>query len=149
MIYQKYKNINLIYFALIPIFLCISGCELITIGSQKKQTIHLDQTSAIGSILLFKNELDSNNIHGATRLLAKNSGKFLLAFEKYEQFPDIFKLMSIVNNLPVTYYTTDTLSVNQQKIFIEFDYLRQFSIYTYKINDIWFITDFNGAFKEN
>lgn len=144
---NNYK-INAIFYAIVISF-CITGCELITIGTPKKQVIPLDQTSAIGSVLLFKSELDSNNIHGASRLLAKNNGKFLIAFEKLEKFPDISRLISIVNNMPITYYISDTLSDNQQKIFIEFDYLKQIAIYAYKINNSWFITDFNDAFKEN
>ena len=127
---------------LIFIFL-ITGCELIVIGGRKRpKPIDINQLSPVGAVLLFKTELDSNNIPAATNVLANPAGRLYLAIEKYEMYEEIERLGRIISNKSITSIKTDTLSTKTFNIYVQLDYLRIFSFTTSKIGLNWYITNY-------
>lgn len=120
----------------------LTACELIVIGTKRQEIFEINQSSPIGTIFLFKAELDSSNIAAATQLLAHPNGSKYLAYEKYELFDDIARLKNIISNKPVTYIKADTLSNNHCKVTVELDYLKTIQFTTLRFDDKWFITSF-------
>ena len=133
------KNIKYI----ILVLLVLSGCELITIGSKKPKPIEVSQKTPIGTVLLFKTELDSNNIPAATRILAKSDGKQFLAIQKYELYDEVARLQRLISNKKITAVKSDSLTESSYKVRVELDYLKSISFTTSKIKDFWYITDYN------
>lgn len=120
----------------------LSGCELYIIGTKKEKIIEVNQQSSLGVVYLFKYELDSNNIRGATEVLAQPSGIFYLAIEKYEMFEEMERLARIIGKKPITDYKTDTLSETSHKITVHFDYLTEVNFTANKISNNWYITEY-------
>ncbi len=118
----------------------LTSCELIVIGTKRQEIFEINQNSPIGTIFLFKAELDSSNIHAASQLLAHPNGMKYLAYEKYELFDDITRLKNIISHKPVTLVKADTISVNHCKVTVELDYLKTLQFTTSKLDDKWFIT---------
>ncbi|MFP4368038.1 MAG: hypothetical protein ACLFR2_00505 [Candidatus Kapaibacterium sp.] len=130
------------------IFLAIlNSCELIVIGTKysKQEIFNIDQTSAIGTVYLFKTELDSNNISAATQLLADSAGYKYLAIEKYEMRYEIARVKRLIGDMPITLVRTDTLTNHSQKINVEFDYLKRMSFRTEMIDSAWYIVSYDEA----
>jgi hypothetical protein len=126
----------------IVITLLLYGCELLVIGTKKTKAIEISQRNPIGTIYLFKTELDSNNIHSAVQFLAMPSGKLFLAEERYELYDDMSRLQRIIGSKPITKIKADTISASNLKIDVEFDYTKSISFTTEKINDYWYITSY-------
>lgn len=127
---------------ILVIALSVSACEMFVIGSKKKPEIPLDQTSPIGTVMLFKVKLDSNIIQDAAALMLKNSGQQYLAIEKVELFDDLKRLGRIIANRKITRHTTDTLSTDYCIVNMEFDYLYNYKFNTKIIKNKWFITGY-------
>lgn len=121
------------------IFLC--GCEIFTIGGQRisKPQIEANQKSPIGTIFLFKAELDSNNVPAAIRLMLRPSGYPYLALEKLELYDELSRIRRIINNKPITDFKTDSLNESSYKLNIEFDYLKTITFVTTKFDESWYI----------
>lgn len=132
-------------FILIIFSFFISGCELFVIGEEKPApvVIDLNQNSSLGTVYLFKAELDSNNIPGATDLLAKPDGSRYLALERYEMWWDVARFARMINNLQVTMIKTDTVGSADLRQKIEMNYLYNLNFNTVRINDIWYITNYD------
>lgn len=129
----------LIIILIIAIF---PGCELITIGKKKQPRLEINQKSPVGTVYLFKNELDSNNYSGAVQLLVKPNGQQYLAIEKYELYDELARLGRVINKKPVTQVRTDSLNINSYRVNVELDYIRTISFTTQKINDNWYISNY-------
>jgi len=127
---------------LILLMLVLNSCELITIGSKKQKPIEISQRTPIGTVLLFKTELDSNNIPAATRILAKSDGKQFLAVQKYELYDEVARLQRLISNKKITSVISDSLTESSYKIKVELDYLKSISFTTSRINDFWYIVDY-------
>lgn len=132
------------YTYILFIAILINSCELIVIGEEPiaKEVINIAQDSPKGAVYLFKTELDSNNIAGATQLLAREDGSHYLALEKYEMYYEIDRIKRLLYGKPVTKMITDTISVNEYIFNIEFDYLTSFKFRTAKIKNNWYIVNY-------
>ncbi|MFC2130233.1 lipoprotein [Bacteroidota bacterium] len=135
---------SIIYILLIA---TLSGCELYIIGAKREKIIEINQQSSIGVVYLFKTELDSNNIRGATQILAQPSGNFYLAIEKYEMFEEMERMARIIGRKPITDFTTDTLSATNHKIVVHFDYITIVNFTAEKISDNWYITQYQERMR--
>lgn len=134
--------------ALILLFVGLSGCELWVIGSAPmEKAIEVNQQSSIGAIYLFKAELDSNNLRGASEVLAQPTGDFYLAIEKYEMFEEIQRLARIIGHKEITDFKTDTLTETNHRITVNFDYITEVSFTASKISDNWYITFFQEQMR--
>jgi hypothetical protein len=126
----------------------LSGCELYVIGSAKREkTIEINQNSSIGVVYMFKSELDSNNVRGATEILAQPSGSFYLAIEKYDMFEEMERMARIIGRKPITDFKTDTVSATSHKITVHFDYITEVNFTAEKISNNWYITDYRESMK--
>jgi hypothetical protein len=123
------------------LFICTS-CEIITIGTKREPIIDINQNSPIGAIYLFKTELDSNNIHAATQILASPTGGLYLALERYEMYEEIARLRRLIGKRAITLIKLDTLTPTNYRINIELDYIRNFTFTTARINDYWYIINY-------
>jgi len=135
---------------LVLIFLLsvLSGCELWVIGGGPRQElIEINQQSSIGVVYLFKAELDSNNVKGATEVLAQPSGNFYLAIEKYELFDEMKRMARVIGHKEITDFKTDTLSETNHKIIVNFDYITEVSFNASKIRENWYITYFEEQIR--
>jgi len=117
----------------------LSSCELFVLGSKKAKQVEISQDSPLGTIYLFKAELDSNNIMAASQLLVSPDGSKYLAIEKYELFFEIARLRRLIGSKPVTFIKKDSISSSSYRFLIEFDYLRNISFTTAKIDSNWYI----------
>lgn len=121
------------------------SCELIVIGEKqpiKREVINYNQESALGTVFLFKTELDSNNVPAATRLLASPEGTLYLALEQYDNYFEVERVKRLLSAKPVTQYKSDTISNEKQVLDVQFDYLTNFRFETTKINDNWYIVNY-------
>jgi hypothetical protein len=133
------KNL-LILFLIIPF---LNGCELWVIGGgPKTKVIPINQQSSLGAVFLFKAELDSNNLRGASEILAQPTGDFFLAIEKYEMFEEIQRLARLISRKEITNFRTDTLTETNHKVIVNFDYVTEVSFNASRISDNWYITYF-------
>jgi hypothetical protein len=130
-------------YIILPIFL--AGCEVFTIGSPAPvvEVIDINQETPVGAVYLFKAELDSNNVPGASLVLADHNGRPYLAFERYEMYFEIDRIKRLTIGKPVTAVKTDTISSNTFRVNLELDYIWKFTAQTAKINDRWYITNYN------
>lgn len=136
--------------ALILVFCLIaSGCELIILRSKYRvPVVELTQKNPLGTVYLFKAELDSNNLKGATELMLQANGSPYLAIQKYELYDDLRRLKRIIGFKPVTKSQTDSISPLTSKVSVEFDYLKNITFNIQKIKDLWFIVGYNEGLNE-
>lgn len=133
---------------LILLISSLTGCELWVIGGgPREKVIEVNQNTSIGAVYLFKAELDSNNVRGATEVLAQPTGSFYLAIEKYELYEEMERLARIIGQKQITNFKTDTLSETNHKITVNFDYITEVSFTTSKISDNWYITCFQEQMR--
>lgn len=121
------------------------SCEMFVIGSpapKKKTTIIIDRSTAVGTVCLFKIELDSNNIMAAANMLATAKGEMYLASERYELTYDLGRLQRLLAGKPITKIDTDSLSDSNYNLNVEFNNTLVFQFSTIKIRDEWFITKY-------
>ena len=130
--------------ALLAITILFGGCELIVLGTAKKQkqTVEINQKTPLGTVYLFKSELDSNDIPSATRLLAHPEGKPYLAIEKYDIYDDIARLRRVMGTKPITDVKSDSLTDKTFKISLELNYIKTISFMTERIKDNWYIVSY-------
>lgn len=124
----------------------LSGCELIVISTPKKETRYVDisQRNGLGTILLFKTELDSNNVPAAADILAKDTKSKLLAIDRMDLYEEVGRMGRIMYHKNITKYTTDTLSKYLYKVNLELNYRNQISFTTTQIDSSWYIIDYVG-----
>ena len=135
------KNLGLFIYCLL-----LTGCELIVLGTKSQQPrIEINQKSPIGTIYLFKMELDSSNVPAATNILIHAKGGFFSAIEKYEMWDEVSRLSRLISSKPVTNTTTDSLSSYSYNINLQFDYYRTITFHTRKIDNKWYITGYSDS----
>lgn len=120
--------------------LLLTGCELFHLGATRApQLPDADQKTPYGMLLLFKTELDNNNIAAATRILAKEPQTPYLAIEKYELRNEIERFGRRIAHWDITSLAVDTLSPASLRLRTEFNYIKEVTFTTAKMNDLWFI----------
>jgi hypothetical protein len=121
----------------------LGACELIILSRsaplQREQPAALDQRSAHGVVRLFVAELVNDNVYGAMRLYAGEE-RPLLAVEKLDLLEDVLRAKRIIGTRKITSLVSDTLSASKQRIRTEFDYTKELTFTTVKIDDEWFIS---------
>jgi len=132
---------RIIIFTLMISFL--SGCELVVIGSKtpikKRIVVNYNQKTPLGSILLFKTELDSNNSYAASDLIASADGLQLIALERYNRSFDIERMRRQISMMPLTDLKTDTLGNNIIRYTVEYDLIKSVTYHAKQIDSSWYI----------
>lgn len=118
------------------------ACELIVIKEPTKTrtTPDRDQNSPQGVVLMFKTEIDSNNVQGAIKVMASDDERPLLAVEKLEMQEEIARLGRMITKRDITALRIDTLSPVRQRLRTEFGYLKELTFTTVRIDSLWFIS---------
>lgn len=123
-------------------FLC--SCELIVIGTPPYEVPSLipSQTNSLGAGLIFKAELDTNNVSEAAQYLDSNSK--LTAFNRYEDYYwDLEILKNHIKGRKITLVSSDTINENQINQEIELDYIKWLKIKTFKKDSLWYISEYS------
>lgn len=118
-----------------------ASCELVKIGSGNSGSINPTQENAIGAVHLFKAELDSGNMIGASELFIHNSGKPMSAKERYAIFPQLDRISHTIKGKDIAYFTIDTLNPQSYSIRCSFSYLNTLTFSLLKTDKAWFISE--------
>ncbi len=132
------------YFITILCTLFFTGCELFVFGTKRTYEPEPTRETSVGTVYLFKAELDSANARAAAGLLVTTSGDPILAIERYEMEDDIARLGRILFQMPITQVKTDTLSKTNHRLRCEFNYMKNITFSAMRIRDKWFITEIQG-----
>lgn len=124
--------------------LFFTSCELFVIGTKKKPTIEISQTSPLGTVFLFKAKLDSGKVEDASSLMLKQNGTPYLAIEKYEILDDLLRLSRVISLKTITDFRSDTLNTQTCTVFLEVDYIKKYKFQTLKVSDLWYITAYQN-----
>jgi len=140
------SNILIKIILFVSIALILLSCELIVIGKKPGEIkpLEYDRHSPIGSVVVFKTELDSNNISAASDIIATKDGKYLLAIDRYENEYELERVRRVISKRKITKIKQDTLSEHNIKIILELDYYKYISFNTSLIDGLWYITNYNG-----
>ena len=129
--------------AIISVMIIIlSGCEIFTIGKPVKKKSNLpeiNRDTPLGTVLLFKYELDSNNIPAATQILADSNGKRYIALEQYELYDEVARIGRLIGRKKVIGNSSDSLNPSLYKITLSLEDSRSMIFTTNKISDMWYI----------
>jgi len=128
------------YLFIISLFF-MASCELVKIGSGSSGIINPTQENAIGAIHLFKAELDSGNLIGASELLIQKNGMHLSAKERYSAFPQLERVAYAINNKDIVYFTIDTVHSQAYSIHCSFNYLNTLTFSLLKSDNSWYISE--------
>lgn len=124
----------------------LSGCELIKLTEKRRKQIPAEPSQSIGSVVLLVNELKTNNIEGSLKLFIMADSS--LNQDYYFELKDkVERLRRTISNRNITFYTIDTLNLEEHLINVEFDYIYEYFFITKKQQDIWLIRNF-GPKKE-
>jgi hypothetical protein len=118
-----------------------ASCELVKIGSGNSGGINPTQENAIGAVHLFKAELDSGNMIGASELFVHNSGKQMSAKERYATFPQLERISHSIKGKDIAYFNIDTLNPQAYSIRCSFNYLHTLTFSLVKSDKAWFISE--------
>lgn len=122
-----------------------TGCELIVIGTraipETREIVEYNQKSALGTIYLFKAELDSNNVPAASNFIRKSDGDKYLAIERYERFYDIHRVRRMISSHEITDIKFDSFRNDMLVYKLEFNFRRKLYFNALKIDNDWYITD--------
>ncbi len=122
------------------------GCELIKLTENKRRQIPIDPSQSIGTVALLVNELKANNIEGSLKLFAIADSSFNPDY--YFELKDKLERFSrTISNRNITFYTIDTLNLDEHLLNVEFDYIYEYFFITKKQQNIWLIRNF-GPKKE-
>ncbi len=124
----------------------LAGCEIFVIGRPdakvKTEKAEIDRFTPKGSLLLFKTELDSNNIAAAARMLSDSTGRRLSAVDQYEQYNEMLRLKNLIGLKKITSLEEDSLSPYHYAIRIEIDSFRRMDFNLTKIENYWYISNY-------
>ncbi len=109
----------------------------------------LSQTTPSGTVLLFKQRLDSNDVNNAARLMAHPSGRTFLAVELYEIRDEVARLQRVFTKSRLTDIKSSECSEQQCRLIVEFDYNNKYSVQTARIGDRWFITAIGDSTQQD
>lgn len=124
------------------LIILLASCEIFTIGKpvkKKKQAIDISRDTPTGAVMLFKYELDSNNIPAATRILADSTGKLYLALQQYELYEEVARVGRLIGRKKVMNMTKDSISPTMFKVNLSLDEGRDMLFTTTFISDMWYI----------
>lgn len=128
---------------ILPIILILCSCELIVIGVPPSEVpvLNPEQTNSLGTGLIFKAEIDTNNLAEAAQFL--DSSVQIKAFDRFEKYYwDLEILRNYIKGGDVTLVVSDTIDENQIIQNIEFDYVRHLKLQTFKKDSLWFISNY-------
>ena len=128
------------YLLIISLFF-MASCELVKIGSGNSGFINPTQENAIGAVYLFKAELDSGNLIGASELLIQKSGTHMIAKDRHATFPQLERISHTIKGKDIAYFSTDTLNPNAYDIRCSFNYLNTITFSLLKSDKSWFISE--------
>ena len=108
----------------------LNACEIIQIGEkpQEVKTIIIARENPVGAVLLFKAELDSNNIPAATEYLATPTGHRILAIDKLNIYDELPMLRNKLKGLDISNIYQQSLDDNLIRVNIEFSYIRNLQV---------------------
>lgn len=122
-----------------------AACELIVIGKPDKDhgpVYRIDRNNPTGTVLLFKSELDSNNIPAAARMLADSTGRKYLAYEMYELYDELSRVKRLVGSTKIETIRSDSITPTQYNIRLSLSNDRRMYFYTSKFGELWYIVGY-------
>ncbi len=125
--------------------LLAAACELIVIGKPDKPAgpkYTIDRTNPTGTVLLFKTELDSNNIPAAARILADSTGRRYLAYEMYEMYDELMRVRRLIGNDKINKIQSDSITPVQYNIRLQFADEKSMYFYTSRFGEYWYIVGY-------
>jgi hypothetical protein len=132
------------YFIIISI-IALSSCELIVIGTppNKVEPVIINRNSSEGSVLLFKSELDTNNIQAAAEILDNEMPPLFLAIDRYDSYFDLLLLSNYLGKRSITSIDKDTIAPDNIYVELELNYTKKLKAKTFKRDSLWFIEDYS------
>jgi hypothetical protein len=126
------------------ILILLSSCELIVIGEipQEVKTITISRSNPVGTVLLFKTELDSNNIAAATDFIATPTGHKIMAVNKLDYYTELPMLRNKLKNLEISNIYEQHLDGNLIRVNVEFGYIRNLICDTKKLDSFYYIVNY-------
>lgn len=126
------------------ILILLSSCELIVIGEIPKEvkTITISRSNPVGTVLLFKTELDSNNIAAATDFIATPTGHKIMAVNKLDYYTELPMLRNKLKNLEISNIYEQHLDGNLVRVNVEFGYIRNLICDTKKLDSFYYIVNY-------
>jgi hypothetical protein len=126
------------------ILILLSSCELIVIGEipQEVKTITISRSNPVGTVLLFKTELDSNNIAAATDFIATPTGHKIMAVNKLDYYNELPMLRNKLKNLEISNIYEQHLDGNLIRVNVEFGYIRNLICDTKKLDSFYYIVNY-------
>jgi len=126
------------------ILILLSSCELIVIGEipQEVKTITISRSNPVGTVLLFKTELDSNNIAAATDFIATPTGHKIMAVNKLDYYTELPMLRNKLKNLEISNIYEQHLDGNLVRVNVEFGYIRNLICDTKKLDSFYYIVNY-------
>lgn len=139
---KKMKK-NILFILTILLLLSIQGCEVFVIKGKKivvEDQAAYTQTTPIGVVTIFINELANDNILAASEMLIKD-GKLLTATEKYETTSELGRMKRFLDNKQITRQTLDT-ALGVITVTLELDYKHRAKFATQEINSLFYILNY-------
>lgn len=139
-------KVNLLYskITVLPLLCVAIALACVAFSSScsgtKSTPIVADQSTGRGSVLLFKQAIDSNDIRGAVKVLAHPSGRLFLAIETVDVMDDVSRLQRLIGNKPMNLLLNKSMSDSVQTFATEFGYLKKIAFTSTKIDGKWYIT---------
>lgn len=133
--------------AILPIILFLifaNSCELIVIGTppQKVKPITIDRSTSFGSVILFANEIDTNNIQAAAEILDNSLPPRLRAIDRYDKYYELYGTHNYIDDREITSIESDTLEPGKIKVTIELNYTKKIIAKTFLRDSFWYISDY-------
>jgi len=147
--FKKYRK----FVSILSFSFALNSCEIFVIGGKteiikEKKIINTDFKSSIGTLNLFKLEADNNN-HYAMLDYISSENNLLLAIEKYEYKDEMARLTRIIRNKPITNELNDTITNYKEDITLEFDYSSNYKFMMNRIQDKWYIYNYDKVIINN
>lgn len=133
-----------IRFIILLLITFATACELIVIGTPpvEQKPIYYTRESALGTVVLFIAEMDTNNIQAAAQIIDTSLPPRLNALDRYDMYYDLIGTKNYINDRDITGYVLDTLDENKIDVIVELNYTKKLFASTKKTDSIWFITDY-------
>lgn len=150
---QNLKKIRK-YISFVICSFALNSCEIFVIGDKAELTkennkvINTDTKSSNGTFNVFKLEADNNN-HYAMLDFISSENELFLAIEKYEYKDEMARLTRIINNKPISKELIDTITNTKENISLEFDYKNNYKFMMNRIQDKWYIYNYDKIIINN
>jgi hypothetical protein len=119
------------------------SCELIVIGTPPQQVkpIEIDRSTGVGAAMLFKEEIDTNNIQAAAEIIDLKPPQKLKAIGRYDLYYDLIATKNVIDDREITAIIEDTLSQDEIDIILELNYTKRLFLKTFLRDSLWYIQD--------